>query len=106
MACSNCGGRVSEVAGNTNVVTHAQSSLNPSTKLEIKVGEPLSTACERGHILGAIPEVIRHPGFTVSAGGIPDRKTSSGGIQNMASFFKARHGCYHDKNAQLPSTCA
>lgn len=83
----------------------AQNSGNDEFGIPIKQGAPLSSACERAHIMGAIPEVIRHPGFTLTAGGVTASKVSNGGISNMASFFKQRHGCYHDKNSQLPTTC-
>lgn len=107
MACLNVDTRVSTVAGDTTVIANGQTSGNPAGgPIPIKVGEALSSACERNVIIGAIPSIVRYPGFTLVAGGVAARKPSSGGIQNMASFFKHREGCYHDKNAQLPSTCA
>jgi hypothetical protein len=71
-----------------------------------KIGEPLSNACDRSHTIGSIPEVIRHPAFTLVDGGAVAGRPSNGGIQNMASFFKPRHGCYYDKDAKFSgSTC-
>ena len=105
MACQ--GGRVSQVPGNTNVFHTASNSGNPvDGPIPIKVGQPLSTACERGYVMGAIPEVIRHPAFTLTNGAVTPSRPSSGGVQNPKSFFKTRKGCYYDKNVQLPSTCA
>lgn len=71
-----------------------------------KVGEPLSTACERTTIVGQIPETINFPNFTTVNGAVAASIPSDGGIQNMVEFFKSRKGCYYDMNARLyGSTC-
>lgn len=79
--------------------------INAVNGIPLKVGEPLSSLNERATIMGAIPEVIRHPAFTLVAGGTVVNKMSNGGIQNMASFFKTRDGTYFNKNAQLSANC-
>lgn len=76
-------------------------SGNEVSNIPIKQGFPLSTPCERATIMGAIPEVIRYPAFTLVRGATIVSKESNGGILNPTSFWKPRAGCYYDKNAQL-----
>lgn len=73
--------------------------------IPIKIGEPLSTSCERSNIIGSIPPVLRYPGMTLVGGAPVAGKVSNAGIQNIPSFFKTRDGCYWNKNSLLPSNC-
>lgn len=79
---------------------------NPVNQIPVKVGEPLSTACERVTAIGSIPEVIRYAGFTLVAGAPVGGIVSNGGIANPKSFFASRTGCYQDMDARVASTCA
>lgn len=82
-------------------VTGEQSG-NEESYIPLKVGQPMSTPCERATVVGAIPSVVRFAGFTLVRGGVPDSKISNAGISNIGTFFKNREGCFYDKNAQLP----
>lgn len=73
--------------------------------IPLKVGEPLSSLNDRAVIMGSIPEVIRHPAFTLVGGGTVENKIANGGIQSLSSFFKNRQGTYFNKNAQLAANC-
>lgn len=101
LACPS-GPTTSAAASTINVPNN---SGNPVYNIPVKVGQPLSNSCERLGTVGSIPTVLNYANFTlvngVAVGGIP----SNGGICNMASFFKSRRGCYHNKNAQGPSNC-
>lgn len=76
-------------------------SGNDTSYIPVKIGEPLSTACERASVIGAIPEVLRYPGFTLVGGATAATKISNGGIGNLGSFFKTRSGCYYDMDSRL-----
>lgn len=90
-----------------DVIDNKNNSGNPTGgPIPIKVGEPLSSACERATVVGAIPVVIHYPGYTTINGGVAPVLVSNGGICNLGAFFLNRDGCYSDKNAQLASTCA
>lgn len=79
---------------------------NEVANIPVKVGEPLSSACERAHVVGSIPEVVYHPAFTVVNGGIPATKISSAGIQNRELFFSTKSGCYTDRDSRFSgSSC-
>lgn len=83
---------------------------NEVYNIPVKVGAPLSTACERANMIGSIPEVIRHPAFTVVNGAIPATKVSSGGISAgaMATIFNRRgsvNGCFGDSMLMGSSCC-
>lgn len=80
---------------------------NPVYNIPVKVGEPLSTACERVTTIGSIPSVIRYPQFTLVNGTAVATEISDGGIENMRSFFQTRNGCYQSMHARtMGSTCA
>lgn len=82
-------------------------SGNSTYHIPVKVGEPLSTACERAKTIGSIPSVIRTPWYTLVDGAVVTGDVSNAGICNTASFFKSRSGCYDSKDAQTSgSTCA
>ena len=89
-----------------DTINTPNNSGNAGPSIPVKVGEPLSTACERATVVGAIPMVIRFPGFTTVNGDAIAGVSSNGGICNLGAFFLNRDGCYDDKNAQLASTCA
>ena len=89
-----------------DIINNINNSGNTGPSIPVKIGEPLSSACERATILGSIPVVINYPGYTTINGGVAPVKVSNGGICNLASFFLSREGCYFDKNSQLASTCA
>lgn len=97
-------GPTTSPAGNTLNTPNNSGNTGPS--IPIKVGEPLSTACERAHITGSIPVVIHYPGYTTVNGGAVIGTISDGGICNPAVFFLNHDGCFSDKNARLASTCA
>ena len=69
--------------------------------IPIKVGEPLSNACERATIIGSIPQVLRYAGFTLVNGATVVNLVSNSGIENMGMFFKTRRGCFQDMNGRL-----
>lgn len=73
----------------------------------LKIGEPMSTACQRATVIGAIPEVIRFPNFTTSNGAVVSGVPSNGGMDEarLMAFFTTKSGCYQDENARLASTC-
>lgn len=82
-------------------------SGNTQYWIPLKVGQPLSTACERATIIGIIPEVIRYPGYTAVNGSPVAVQMSNGGIANKASFFRRRSGCYGNESGQVGgSNCA
>lgn len=74
----------------------------------VKCGQPLSSACERLTVIGAIPHTIRYPGWVLVSGAPSVNVVSDGGIENPASFFKNLTGCYQSEHAQPSggSTCA
>lgn len=75
--------------------------------IPLKVGFPLSSACERATVIGSIPEIIRYPGYTAVNGSPVVVLQSNGGISNKASFFKKRSGCYGNESGQVGGTnCA
>ena len=79
---------------------------NETTQIPRKIGQPLSTACQRVSTIGSIPEVLIYPGVSLVDGGLITLSTPNGGISNMSSFFKSRVGCYAAKDARLSaSTC-
>jgi hypothetical protein len=73
--------------------------------IPIKIGEPLSTGCERANTTGSIPQVLRYANFTLVGGALVGGRVSNAGINNIPSFFKTRDECYHNKNSLLPSSC-
>ena len=74
--------------------------------IPVKIGEPLSTACERVTGVGSTPRVINYAGAVFVNGGLVDGVVSDGGIDNMAEFMKARDGCYYSMTARpFGSTC-
>ena len=105
MACISCPEGVVEVAVNTNALLEPHSQVQTTVGIPIKIGEPLSSACERATIVGSIPEVVRYPAFTMVNGAVVEGVTSNGGIRNTRSFFSAKSGCYEDRNARLASNC-
>lgn len=82
-----------------NCTTPSQSG-NDVYGIPVKLGAPMSTACQRASIIGSIPTILRYAGFTLINGGLLATKPSNGGIGNLNSFFKNRPGCYGE-NAQL-----
>lgn len=105
MSCNSCPEGVVRVPVDTDALREPHAQVQTEVNIPIKVGEPLSSACERATIVGAIPEVIRYPQFTLIAGGVYPRVTSNGGIRNTRSFFASKNGCYEDRNARLASNC-
>lgn len=89
-----------------DIINTPNTAGNTNAPIPLKIGEPLSTSCERATIVGSIPEVIRFPGFTTVNGAIayPSR-VSSGGICNLTSFFRNHNGCYENENNRLASSC-
>jgi hypothetical protein len=82
-------------------------SGNTVSGIPIKDGHALSSANERAVIMGSIPQVVRHPAWTLVGGKAVAGITSNGGISNPSNFFKNRIGVYFDKNGQSGgSTCA
>jgi len=81
--------------------TPASSSGNDVYGIPLKIGFPLSTACERANIVGSIPQVIRYAGFTLINGGLLASKPSNGGIGNPSNFFQYRSGCFGTFNGGL-----
>jgi len=74
--------------------------------IPVKIGEPLSTACERATVVGSIPQVLIYGGGTFVNGALVNGVVSDGGIENVAEFFKARTGCYYSMTARpFGSTC-
>lgn len=88
-----------------NCVPNANNSGNDVYWIPLKPGFPLSSACERGTVIGAIPDVIRFPNFTLISGGVAANRVSNGGIGNPSDFFTKDVGCYGDLS-QYPSNCA
>jgi hypothetical protein len=105
MSCNNCPEGVVKVPVDTDAWQEPHSQVQTDVGIPIKVGEPLSSACERATIVGSIPEVIRYPWFTKIGGGVFASTISNGGIQNTKEFFSSKKGCYEDRNARLASTC-
>lgn len=108
MACNDCPkGVTTENVGTTRLLEpHAQ--VQTDTHIPIKVGHPLSTACERATHVGQIPRVINFPGFTLVGGGVVTGVPSNGGISEarMASFFEDKgKECYKSRQSRLASTC-
>jgi hypothetical protein len=74
--------------------------------IPVKIGEPLSTACERATMVGSIPQVTIYGGATFVNGALVSGVVSDGGIENLSEFFKARNGCYYSMTARpFGSTC-
>lgn len=75
--------------------------------IPIKIGEPLSTQCDRATRIGSIPDVVKHPAFTTIDGGVKAVETSNGGVKPsvIVNFFTNQSGCYQNANARLASTC-
>lgn len=108
MACTSCGGSVSQVADYTTALAETTDVIDTGAIRPRKIGEPLSTACERANVVGSIPVVIRYPSYTLVSGGAVAGITSSAGISEdkMASFFTYNlYSCY-SQNARVASTCA
>lgn len=77
-------------------------SGNDVYAIPVKIGSPLSTACERSKVIGSIPVVYNLPAFTLVNGGTVQNQTSNAGICNMSSFFKSRKsGCYQPWDSRL-----
>jgi len=89
-----------------DVTDNKNNSGNPVSGIPLKIGAPLSSACDRAKTVGSIPEVINFPGYTTVNGGVVAGTISNGGICNMSAFFTNHDGCYQDANARLASTCA
>lgn len=82
-------------------------SGNEVANIPVKIGEPLSTACQRAVTIGSIPQIINFANFTLVDGAIPTSKPSNGGIANMGSFFTSRKGCFYNEWSQdYGTTCA
>lgn len=80
-------------------------SVLAETHIPLKQGFPLSSLNERAYVIGSIPQVVRHPAFTLVDGGVVANLQSNAGIMNMASFFKPRKGLYKDTNMRLSENC-
>lgn len=79
----------------------------PVNNIPVKIGAPLSTACERMTTIGAIPSVLNYAGFTLVGGAPVTRIASMGGIEYPSCFFATRSGCYESMWARpYGSTCA
>jgi len=105
MACTSCpAGTVTTDLTYTSVQAPT-SMVDTGPQIPLKIGFPLSSACERSTIVGSIPVVIPYANFTLVNGGIPAYAASNGGISNLGSFFKNPQGCYKNDNARLASTC-
>jgi len=79
---------------------------NLVSNIPVKIGSPLSTACQRATTIGSIPEVTRFANFTLVDGAVAIDVVSSGGICSIPSFFQTRRGCFYDMNSRLSgSTC-
>lgn len=106
MACNTCPeGPVTSVVPFTVISEPHSQVATPGAPIPIKIGEPLSSACERATVVGSIPVVIRHPAFTLINGGVALNLVSNAGIRNLSSFFANPQGCYADRDARLASTC-
>lgn len=88
-----------------DVYNPSGNDIQDAVHIPNKMGEPFSSLNERATIIGALPQVLRYPGFTLVNGGTIVNKMSNGGIQNLSAFFKSRTGAYYDKNAQLSAPC-
>lgn len=81
-------------------------SGNPVSGIPVKVGSPLSSACERATLIGSIPEIVRFVNFTMVSGAPAINAIPMGGICNIPSFFKSRNGCFYNSNSRLSgATC-
>lgn len=86
-------------------VANPNNSGNDVYWIPLKPGFPLSNACDRSHVIGSIPQIVRFPNFTLISGGVAENRTSNGGIGNLSSFFTRRDDCFSDVS-QYPSNCA
>lgn len=108
MACLNCPQGNEVVAVASDSLSEAHSRVDAGVAYHpLKVGEPLSTACERSSNLGSIPEIFHYPQFTVVGGeavvGIP----SNGGMSQarLSMFMTHKQGCYKNQFTRLASSC-
>lgn len=111
MACDNapCGVVVEDAALKKYI--EPSTSGSDVSNIPVKVGEPLSSSCQRATTIGSIPEVIRHPAFTVINGGVSASKHSNGGVPvgGLAKFLLSPQSKASDCFSDLPSygsTCA
>ena len=108
MACTSCAGQSASVAVDNNAIAETNVLIDVGTQRPLKIGEPMSTACERSTRRGSIPEVIRFPKFTTVNGAVVAGITSSAGIApaSMVAFMRNNTGgCYNELTMQA-STCA
>lgn len=110
MACASCPSGVTVGTASTSVYQIPSNSGNDVSGIPVKVGEPLSSSCDRAVTVGSIPEVIRHPAFTTVDGAVLASKSSNGAIPSgaLVSFFSGRSkakGCFGDISL-YGSTCA
>lgn len=101
MSCPDCPSGVE--VGTATFKNYVEPDLNGNEiyNIPLKVGEPLSSACQRANTIGRIPEILHYPGFVVSGGKIPAKKASNAGISEggMKMFFSRRSsdlGCFGD----------
>lgn len=107
MACSTCTGRVSLGVANTNSYVETNVGGNEVYNIPLKVGEALSTACERANLVGSVPDITYYPQFTKVAGGVIGRSPFPAGFSeaSLKIFMRAgRDGCYGENTVQA-STC-
>ena len=85
-------------------------ATNPSgnlvSQIPVKVGTPLSSACERAVTDGSIPQIVRFANWTQVNGAPVQNRVSMGGICSIPSFFKTRNGCFYSSKGRLSgATC-
>lgn len=105
MACANCPSGTEVLDSTYTVLSEPYSKLSHGDQIPVKVGQPLSSACQRATVIGAIPQVIRYPSFTTANGAVLASAVSNAGISNLNAFFTNKSGCYEDANARLASNC-
>jgi hypothetical protein len=105
MACTQCPQGVTSTTLDYTSVQEPHVQVDSGGPIALKIGEPMSTACQRATAIGQIPEVVRFPNFTTSNGAVVSGVPSNGGIANMTAFFTRKKGCYEDDNMRLASTC-
>mgnify|MGYP001270047970 CR=1 FL=1 len=102
-----CANSVVENAATYSETHETAAQVPTEVGIPVKVGEPLSTACDRANVVGSIPRVIRYAGFTLVDDGAISSVPSNGGIADakLVSFFNNEYGCYKGNNSRLASTC-
>jgi len=105
MSCNNSPEGPVSVPVPSVALSEPYSQVSHGPTIQLKPGEPISSACERAGIIGSIPQIVRYPSFTMINGTVAAGQVSNGGIRNLRSFFTVRSGCYENDNVRLSSNC-